>query len=132
MAAPLRDLDGLLKSIRAGAFFPEATRSGILPAVGVPGTPADGDGGVASEAVDVVTSSICASSRSSTSSFGSFLEDVGEEVERFTGQLVYNSNTRVCHIADEDKKLRCGRGWPKAYVVIADASAAARLCPRCF
>ena len=132
MAAPLRDLDKLLESIRAGAFFPDATRSGMLPSAGVSGIVAGVDDGVAIDVEDAEASSTCASSRSSASSIGSFLEDVGGEVETFTGQLVYNSTTRVCHISDTHGKLRCGRGWPKAYEVIADASAAARLCPRCF
>ena len=132
MAAPLRDLDKLLESIRAGAFLPDATRSGMLPAAGVPDD-ADGENdGVAINVEGSAASSTCASSRSSTSSIGSLFEDAGGEVETFMGQFVYNSTTRVCHISDTQGKLRCGRGWPKAYEVIADAGAAAPLCPRCF
>ena len=115
--------------IRSGAFPPEATRSGMLPTSSASAPPADDDEGNASE--DAPSSS-CPSSHSSTSSIGSLLDETGLETENFTGQLVFNLSTRVCHIADVHDKLRCGRGWPKDYEVTTDASAAAWLCPQCF
>ena len=112
MAAPLRELDGVLKAIRDKRFNPEESRSGQL----IEPAPA--------------SESSCASSCSAEESQDD--EDIGEPAPvELDCSIVMNKRTCVYHIADNDR-LRCGKALPKAFAVCPEVPSGGSLCTRCW
>ena len=132
LSGPLRALTGVIRSIAAGEFHPDETRSGYFP-------PAAASSSAAPAASTCTASSSTCSSPSATpasSVDGSDIEnpDLDPENEAAgdtSGTLILNKTTKFVHISDGER-LRCGKVLPVHKEVVAEVPASARRCPRCF
>lgn len=131
LAGPLRELDQVLESIRAGKFFPDATRSGrwrgsglaAIADAGAAGEPAEGGAaGADGDAEAEADSTSSSSDESSGDADAAAAEDegltalnevVGEARDDFNKSTItyHHSRSKVRHLAPIGgiKELLCGR-----------------------
>ena len=129
MSAPLRDLTGVLAKMRSGEFLPDSTRSGLL-------APAGSFGFATSPKPSPPSSSPCSStcpSSCSSPTSGCSDDDVAPlEVHGENGSLCLNTATKCYHVLSGSRRLRCGKPFPKAHLIVPELPSGAHCCPRCF